>query len=97
MKFEPKKGDTVRVCYDGKWRRGNPGTVMARRGFAIKVSFHEYGAKMSDPNVDCWFVRLGPDSFGGYLRGEDKLMTMMFGEKDCPGDWYEVYDPKALD
>lgn len=88
-KFNPVKGETVSVCYDGKSGRAVDGVVLQRRGFALQVRFKEW----TNPNGkahDSWFVRTRPNSFGGYLRTKDSLMNMMFG-KECPGDWYSVF------
>jgi hypothetical protein len=88
MTFDPKAGDIVRVCYDGKHGRCSEGKVLKRRGFAIQVEFLEWLEKEKPP-VTCWFIRRTEYSFGGYLRVKDSLMKMAFG---VPGDWYSVFD-----
>jgi hypothetical protein len=35
-KFNPKNGNEVAVCYDGKWYRAVVGKVIQCRGFAIQ-------------------------------------------------------------
>ena len=84
--FDPKKQDSVFVCYDGKWSRRMVGLVHKRRGFALQVEFPTYAEKNMVIN---WFVRTSPNSFGGYVRLHNSLMKKMFG---LPGDWYSVFD-----
>ncbi len=87
MKFDPKQGDRVRVCYDGKRGRAVPGVVIKRRGFAVQVEFREWAE--DNPPVTCWFTRQNDLAFGGYFRCPDSLMKMAFG---TPGDWYSVFE-----
>lgn len=84
--LKPKKGDLVSVCYDGKWGRAVVGKVVQSRGFAIKVEFPESdGGEV----LTAWFVRLGPNRFGAFVRQvERSIMRFLFG---LPGDWYSVY------
>ena len=90
--FDPKNGDTVIVCYDGKLGRAVAGTVKARRGFALSVEFVQWAEPQTKP-VTNWFVRTSPESFGGFLRVKDSLMRMLVG---TPGDWYSVFCPTTL-
>jgi hypothetical protein len=85
--FNPKKGEEVYVCYDGKWGRKVTGTVVCRRGFAIKVKFNEWAEPTNE--IISWFVRTSDTSFGAFVKVNESLMKMMFGTK---GDWYSVYD-----
>ena len=91
--FDPKKGDKVAVCYDGKLSRAVEGVVKKRRGFALLVEFKEWASRPNDNTVQNWFVRLSPYSFSGYLRVDDSLMKMMVG---TPGDWYSVFSGEYL-
>lgn len=85
--FNPKKGQIVKVCYDGKICRAVKGEILQRRGFVIQVKFKRWN---EDTEVTMWFKRITNKSFGGYLRTSDSLMNILFDDK-CPGDWYSVY------
>jgi len=91
MEFDPKKGDKVLVCYDGKKGRATVGEVLQRRGFAIQVEFKAWIDKWT---VVGWFVRRSDQSFGGYLKSQESLMAAAFGR---PGDWYSVFKMEAKD
>jgi len=86
-KFNPKEGDLVRVCYDGKSGRAVVGKILKRRGFAIQVEFKDWVEQEPSTN---WFIRISQWAFGGHLRSKHSLMNKLFG-KSCPGDWYSVY------
>ena len=85
--FNPQKNDKVLVCYDGKLGRASEGIVRMRRGFALLVEFTQWEEPQTLP-VRCWFVRISPEAFGGYLRTRDSLMRLLVG---TPGDWYSVF------
>lgn len=93
-----KRGDVVSVCYDGKLGRSQRGVVTkTRNGHHIQVRFIPW-ASDDEQEVECWFrahkdIWRKPQRkyFGGYLRSENALMTMMLG---LPGDWYAVYKAK---
>lgn len=88
--FNPKAGDVVLVCYDGKLARAVSGVVKARRGFALSVEFTQWNRPES---ITSWFVRTSPDSFGGYTRTDDSTMRVFVG---TPGDWYSVIHTDAI-
>ena len=90
-RFEPKVGDKVSVCYDGKRGRDTDGVVFKRRGFVVQVEFIPWAGNGKKKHRN-WFVRTYPTAFGGYLRGEDSLMRLLVG---TPGDWYSVYPHKT--
>ena len=90
--FDPKKGDTVAVCYDGKLGRYVKGKVLKRRGFAVLVKFDEWAGDTK--NIEKWFVRITDWSFGGWVDVDKSLMRGFLG---CPGDWYGVYHISELD
>ncbi len=95
--WPPNKGDEVRVCYDGKWGRGTPGTVKTRRGFALQVEYIPWGADDKSAAVSQWFTHIYDEMdnewyYGGWLRCDNALMPLLFS---APGDWYAVY-PKDL-
>lgn len=83
-KLNPKKGDLVSVCYDGKWGRAAIGKVLQRRGFAIQVEFPEYA---EEEWLTAWFVRTSPTSFGAFADVKKSIMRSLYGLK---GDWYTV-------
>lgn len=89
MKFSPKKGDKVWVCYDGKASRAVDGLVLQHRGFAIQVQFDQYVG--DEKNIKQWFVRTSNESFGAYVSVEKSIMRGLFG---LPGDWYSILEPK---
>lgn len=90
-----KRGDSVAVCYDGKWGRRVKGEVIAtRKGSRILVRFPEYA---NEENViEHWFkVRRLPTIWGGprknyagFVQVEKSIMRGLFG---MPGDWYCVW------
>lgn len=88
--FNPKAGDVVLVCYDGKLARAVSGVVKARRGFALSVEFVQWNRQES---VTSWFVRTSPDGFGGYVRANESVMRSLAG---TPGDWYSIVHTDAL-
>jgi hypothetical protein len=97
--WQPKKGEAVRVCYDGKLGRCDEGEVLEVRGFAIKVVYLPWACEPGQGPVEQWFVRIRGNAFGGYLREpyiEYSFMKNALGE---PGDWYSVYpmDDKLLE
>lgn len=91
-----KRGDKVAVCYDGKWGRRVPGTVLAtKNGYRILVEFNEYACDEGDAPVQHWFRVRAPERrwgqakmFAGYVKVKRSLMQGLFG---VPGDYYTVY------
>jgi hypothetical protein len=83
--LNPKKGDLVSVCYDGKWGRAVIGKVIQKRGFAIQVEFSEYANEKHI--VKAWFVRTSNKSFSAFVKVENSIMKTLF---NLPGDYYKV-------
>lgn len=90
-----KRGDSVAVCYDGKWGRRVKGEVLATdRGHKILVRFPEYANE--DNIIEHWFkVRRLHTKYGGrrknyagYVNVDKSIMRGLFG---MPGDWYCVW------
>ena len=89
-----KRGQTVAVCYDGKWGRRVKGVVIATKQSRICVRFNLW----SDPAVQVthWFhARRKGRKYGGpskrhagFVPVDDSLMQKLgIG----PGDWYAIY------
>jgi len=89
--FDPRPGETVRVCYDGKAGRAVPGKVLKRRKNKIQVEFCEWAE--NNPPITWWFERQNDQSFGSFVNVEQSLMKAAFG---CPGDWYSVYPEEVV-
>jgi len=85
--FDTQKNDKVLVYYDGKLGRASEGIVKMRRGFAFLVEFIQWEEPQTTP-VQCWFVHISPEAFGGYLHVKDSLMRLLVGTL---GDWYSVF------
>lgn len=85
MKFNPKIGDKVRVCYDGKSGRAVIGKVTDSKNDHVRVQFQEWAG---DYILQSWFSRHTDKSFGAFVSVPESLMRSAFG---CPGDWYSVY------
>ena len=90
-----KRGDTVAVCYDGKWSRRVKGIVLATRQTGrIQVRFNSYD---DDTETTKWFPRRSrphrhggkPFYYGGHVTDDTSLGSVLFG---MPGDWYSVYE-----
>ena len=89
-----KVGETVAVCYDGKWGRRQEGLVVANcKGRRALVVFDTYVD--NEPKVHWFRVKNYGRRWGGrgkkiagYVPVEDSLMKALFG---CPGDYYVVY------
>jgi hypothetical protein len=90
-----KRGNTVAVCYDGKWGRRVKGEVIATcKGHKILVRFPEWGKEHKI--IEHWFkvkrrkIKYGGPRkyFAGWVPVERSLMQILFG---VPGDWYAVY------
>lgn len=85
--FEPRKGDSVSLYYDGKMGRRVDGVVTRRMGFCAEIEFvprlSETGEK-----VKIIVKRNSPESFGGFLRGDGEMGIMR--ALGCSGDYYRA-------
>ena len=84
-----KRGDTVAVCYDGKWARKVKGEVIRQHNRHHITVRHKLYA--DDVIVETRFRatrRKSRRGFAGWVRTDCALMPMLFG---APGDWYRVY------
>ena len=83
-----KHGDTVAVCYDGKYSRRVAGLVVkGRKGHHVLVRFNLEGE-----TVEAWFRarRRGKRKYyAGWLRHDDAFMPLLFPQ--VPGDYFAVY------
>jgi hypothetical protein len=91
-----KRGQTVAVCYDGKWSRRVPGHILAtKHGYKILVEFMEWAGEEGTEPIRHWF-RVRPAKrrwrqekfFAGYVPVKKSIMEHLFG---APGDYYAVY------
>ena len=93
--FEPKRGSTVSVCYDGKISRAVDGLVTAYADEWVEVEFKPWAHEDEDLVVKVQFDRRSDNHFGGDLKGEGEggIMRML----GCDGDWYSVLDKDYVD
>ena len=94
-RFEPKKGSTVSVCYDGKIGRAVDGEVVAYADEWVEVKFKPWACEDEDLVVSVQFDRQSDNHFGGDLKGEGEggIMRML----GCDGDWYSVLSKEYVD
>lgn len=104
MGFRVKRNDNVWVCYDGKWGRRQPGTVVKAGRYKVWVSFTPWASDDAAPVTACFSVRRlgGTRRWSGANKGIQGWVNMGSAAPGpntmpLPGgcEWYRVYKRKC--
>ena len=83
------EGETVAVCYDGKWSRAVEGEIIKNLPGQLWVKFVPWLDESSEAATIIASVDPETGNLGGWLIGDREVGIMrMLGTK---GDWYSVY------
>lgn len=97
LKFVPKIGEEVAVCYDCKWTRAKKGVIVSCTPRTFSVKFIPWSNEEAG-EVALVVPKKNPciDYYGSFLRkhGENGIMRHLLGVKG--GDWYSVIPVKVL-
>lgn len=103
-RFTPRLGQSVAVCYDGKWSRAVLGSVVRVERKKFVVRFVPWASDVGAQEVEMSVIRRkasghggrrGIGSYGGWVVGSGEVGILRW--LGCRGDYYSVIPRERLE